>query len=136
MKFRFPLQLTLFFLSFPIFGETIYDLVKRDDLFYKKFSDAAFTGKIEGLVQGSFEDGLTEGPWVEYHDNGQLWFKGNYKYGKREGPWVGYHDNSQLWFKGNYKDGNREGPSFRYYSDGRVQPEGTGTFKNGEKISD
>jgi antitoxin component YwqK of YwqJK toxin-antitoxin module len=31
-----------------------------------------------------------EGPWVYYHDNGQLSGKGNYKDGKHDGPWVSY----------------------------------------------
>ena len=136
MRFSFPLLLILLSLSFPSVGETIGDLVKREGIYYKKFSDVPFTGKVEGLVQGSFKDGLTEGLWVEYHDNGQVWFKGKYKDGKREDLWFGYYGNGQLWFKRNYKDGKREGISLTYYGDGSVQLEQTGTFRNGVKISD
>ena len=88
------------------------DLVKRDLPYYKKFIDIPFNGDVEGLVQGSFKDGFTEGPWVEYHDNGQAWFKGN------------------------YKDGKREGSSLSYYNDGSAQLADTGTYKNVTKISD
>ena len=93
MRFNFPLLLSLLSLSFSSFGEAIADLVKRQGFYYKKFSDVPFTGDVEELVQGSFKDGLTEGPWVEYHDNGQVWFKGSYRDGKREGLWIGYYDN-------------------------------------------
>ena len=31
-----------------------------------------------------------EGPWVYYHDNGQLDDKGTYNDGKHDGPWVSY----------------------------------------------
>ena len=39
-------------------GTSIDDLVKRDGLFYKKFTDAPFTGEIdEGLVKASLKNG-------------------------------------------------------------------------------
>jgi hypothetical protein len=39
------------------------DLVERDGLYYKKFTDTPFTGKVSGLVAGSGEmkDGIKEG---------------------------------------------------------------------------
>ena len=86
-KILFPLCLL-----FPIttFGETMDDLVERDDLYYPKFSDVPFTGKITGKSQGKIKDGKKEGPWVRHYKNGQLDYKGTYKNGKREGPWVYY----------------------------------------------
>jgi antitoxin component YwqK of YwqJK toxin-antitoxin module len=133
------LLLTLLFPSIAM-GETMDDLVYRDGIHYKKFSEVPFTGKTTGKIQGSFKNGKTHGPWVSYHDNGrleykvtfkddkedgpyveyytngQLYFKGTYKDGKEDGPWVGYHDNGQLYFKGTYKDGKEEGP-WVYYDD-------------------
>jgi len=89
------------------------DLVERDGLLYKKFTDVPFTGEIdEGSYQGSLKNGKPEGTWVAYHDNGQLKAKGALKNGEQEGPWV-------------------------YYSeDGTVINDVTGTYKNGKKISD
>ena len=113
------------------------DLVERDGLFYKKFTDALFTGEIdEGSAQGSLRNGKPEGPWVIYHDNGQLQAKGDYKNGKPDGPWVYYHDNGQLQAKGDIKNLEREGPWVFYSEDGTVDNALTGTYKNGEKISD
>jgi hypothetical protein len=92
---------------------SVDDLVERDGLFYKKFTDALFTGEIdEGSAQGSLKNGKPEGPWVIYHDNGQLQGKGDIKNLEREGPWVFYSE------------------------DGTVDNALTGTYKNGEKISD
>ena len=134
------------------------DLVITDGLHYKKFTDVPFTGEITGKVQGSFKKGKWDGPWVSYHDNGQLLGKGSYKDGKREGPWVyyldngqlwskgtwkdgkedgplvKYHDNGQLWFKGTFKDGELDGPWVGYYRDGTVNEYFTGTFKDGVKV--
>jgi len=161
MRFNFPLLLVLLFLSFPSFGLTIYDLIERDSLYYEKFTDVPFSGEIdEGLERGELEDGKREGPWVGYWDNGQLWIKGAYKNGKHEGPWVfywkngqlhskgvfkdgkeegpwvEYWDNGQLRYKGAYKNGKQEGPHISYNIDGSIDTKETGTFKDGNKISD
>ena len=83
MRFSFPLLLILFSLSFPSVSETLDDLVEREGIPYKKFSDVPFTGKVEGERQGSFKNGLKEGPWISYWKNGQLSSKGNYKDSKK-----------------------------------------------------
>ena len=62
--------------------------------------------------------------------------KVSYKNGKEEGEWVGYHRNGQLSSKGSYKNGLWEGDWVEYYGDGTLYKRGTGTFKNGEKVSD
>ena len=67
MRFNFPLLLVLLSLSLPSFGQTLDELVKRDDLYYENFTDVPFSGEIdEGLERGELEDGKQEGPWVEY----------------------------------------------------------------------
>ena len=123
--------LTCLFILSPnvVLGETIDDLVKREGLYYKKFSDVPFSGKTTGRVQGTFRKGKKHGPWVGYWDNGQLSSKGTYKNGKEEGPWVRYHKNGQLRYKGTYKNGNREGPWVSYYKNGQLWMKGD--WKNG-----
>ena len=88
------------------------------------------------------KDGKKVGPWVFYHDNGQLNKQGVYKDGKVEGPWVSYHGNGQLDSKGTYKDGKREGFWVFYDKRGTKKfkehvlffDEETGTYKNGVKV--
>ncbi len=111
------------------------DLVERDGIFYKKFTDVPFTGTTtSGEEQGSFKNGNKNDPWVIYHANGQLDTKGTRKNGKKDGPWVRYYDNGQLWFKGTYKDGKRDGLFMSYNEDGTVIPNFTGTYKNSVKV--
>ena len=93
-------------------GETLADLVKRNGLIYKKFTDVPFTGKVTGNQQGSVKNGKEEGAWAYYFSNGHLLAKGNYKNRKLEGVWISYNE------------------------DGTVRKKYTGTFKNGKKISD
>ena len=88
------------------------DLVQREGTYYKKFTDVPFTGQVEGKQQGSFKNGLREGSWVSYWENGQLFYKGDYKNERQDGYWIGY------------------------FRDGSVFTSLTGTFKDGERISD
>ena len=131
---RILASLVLMVLLFPALalGETMDDLVKRDDLYYKKFTDVPFTGKITGNTQGTFKDGKPHGPWVNYWDNGQLRYEGTYKDGKHDGPWVRYYDNGQLFSKGTYKDGKKEGPWVEYHHDGKFVNKKT--YKDGKLV--
>ena len=113
---------------------TIEDLVEREGIFYKKFTDVPFSGKVTGIEQGTFKNGKKEGPWVNYWDNGQLRLKGDYRDRGREGPWVSYWENGQLEMKGDYKNGKTEGPWVGYNEDGTVNKGNTGTYKNGVKV--
>jgi antitoxin component YwqK of YwqJK toxin-antitoxin module len=110
------LLLTLLFPSLA-YGVTFWDLVERDGLHYVKFTDVPFTGKTTGEVQGTFRNGKKHGLWVAYHDNGQLLVKGTFKNGKRDGPWVFYKKWGQKDITGN-----------NYH-------QGSGTYRNGKKIS-
>jgi antitoxin component YwqK of YwqJK toxin-antitoxin module len=121
----------------PAQGLSLDDLVKREGLYYENSTDEPFTGKVdEGLARGAIKNGKQEGPWVQYHDDGQIYWKGAYKNGKREGPWVGYWDNGRVLFKGAWKNGKREGPWVHYDVHGTKVRDRSGTYRNGEKVSD
>jgi len=92
---RILTSVVLLVLLFPslALGETLGDLVKTDGLYYKKFTDVPFTGKItEGLTQGSFRNGKWDGPYIDYHYNGRIFAKGTYKDGMYDGLWVWYDE--------------------------------------------
>ena len=131
-KLTLSLLTCLIFLS-PnvVMGETMDDLVKRDGLYYKKFSDTPFTGKVAGRHNGKINNGKWDGPFVIYHQNGQLSAKGDYKKGEPEGPWVTYYSNGQLWLKGTYQNGDQEGPWVEYHKNGQLSYKGD--YKNGQK---
>jgi hypothetical protein len=136
--------LLLSLISFPSWSETMDDLVKREGLYYKKFSDVPFTGGVEGRVtgeidariQGRLKNGKMEGPWIAYWSNGHLWYKGAYSNGEFEGPWVAYWESGQLLQKGDHKNGKREGRWVEYRMNGDLRKSGSGVYKNGVKISD
>ena len=112
---------------------TFDDLVEREGVFYKKFTDIRFSGKvITGRKQGHIKNGKREGFWVEYYESGDLNSKGTYKDGNKEGPWIYYYGNGGLWRKGNFKDGEQEGPWVGYHPNGRLMYEG-GVYKKGKQ---
>ena len=104
--------LFLSLLSSPSWSETFEDLVEREGIYYKKFSDIPFSGKVTGKGNGLMKNGKKEGAWITYWADGQLMFKGNFKNGKKEGAYAIYH------------------------ADGSLNKKWSGMFKNGVKISD
>ena len=107
------------------------DLVIRNDIFYEKFSDVPFTGKLSGKINGKIKNGKRNGLWTVYHDNGQLHSKGKYKNGNKEGLWEVYHRNGKLQSKGEYKNGNEEGLWEWYFDNGGIM--NAGYFKYGKR---
>ena len=106
--FLFPI-LFLSLISTPCFSETMGELVKRDGLYYEKFSKTPFTGNVTGKEKGRIKDGKKEGEWVGYWGNGQLMSKVGFKNGKEEGEWIIYYSNGQVREKGIYKNGVMKG---------------------------
>ena len=50
-------------------------------------------------------NGLYEGKWVSWYDNGQKWEEGNYKQEKKEGKWSKWNENGQIIAQEYYKNG-------------------------------
>ena len=48
------------------------DLVKRNNLYYKKFTDVPFTGEISGKRNGKFKKGKKDGLWEWFNEDGSL----------------------------------------------------------------
>ena len=86
------------------------DLVVKNGLYYKKFTDIPFSGKVKGQLNGNLKDGREHGLFERYYDSGQLESKGYYKNGKpSDGFYVSYKTNGQLKRKGYYENGEKVG---------------------------
>jgi antitoxin component YwqK of YwqJK toxin-antitoxin module len=112
------------------------DLVERDGLFYKKFSNVPFTGAVEGRRQGIINNGKREGCWISFYENGQLSGKYCFKNGIWDGPVRTYYPTGQVYSEGIYKTGKREGRHVEYFSNGLLNKESSGFYRNDVKISD
>lgn len=82
----------------------------------KVFSEGVLVG--EGILDTA---GREQGPWVEYHPNGQIKSKGEYLNGRRIGEWIFYYSNGKLEQKGKYdRKGKAQGPWKWYYESGNL----------------
>ena len=77
------LVLALFLFPSIAMGETMDDLVITSGLYYKKFTEVPFSGKVTGQYQGKIRNGKKEGPWVSYDQKGKAFDVGIYKGGKK-----------------------------------------------------
>ncbi len=126
MKKLIIITFILSFLTTSIWSETLSleDLVKRDDIYYQKFSNIPYSGKIIGTKTGKIENGIMVGEWLSYFKSGQLEFIHNYKNGQRNGPWKRYYENGQIFEKGNFKNGRIDGYYESYYESGQLSSNG------------
>ena len=136
MKNSFLILLILnLLIPFNSWSEDLLKLVKRNGIYYKKFSDIPFNGKVSGRYNGDFKNGLEHGQWVGYHHNGQLLYKGKFNNGKREGEWIFYFDTGVLDSKGVYKNGKKEGIWIENLYNGTKDKKKSGIYVNGKKVS-
>jgi hypothetical protein len=116
------------------------DLVERNGITYKKFSNKPYSGSVEGAdelslsVKGTYRNGKRDGLWEAYWDNGQLRYIRTYKNGVSVGDRESYYKNGKLWMKGTYKDGKKDGVVEWYHENGRLVKKFT--YKNGELIKE
>ena len=78
-----------------------------------------------------------DGPYEEFHENGQLAFRTTYKDGERHGPFESYFENGQLRFRTNYDSGEWmrvDGREEWYFPDGRLMS--TGIYNMGERCGE
>ena len=80
------------------------DLKEREGLYYKKFSEVPYTGKVIGRVQGQIKEGKPEGKLVVFRENGQLYIIRNYENGKKNGETLWYNEIGSLYTTHIYKD--------------------------------
>ena len=149
------ISLVVSLVSLPSWGEEVSydDLVYRNDLYYKKFTNIPFSGKVTeirktsiwddhetelNLVRslitniGKMKNGLRTGTWLSYYESGQLHQKSNYRRGIPYGPWIKYFQNGKIsniirYNKMGQKHGRQEG----YFKNGQLALEQT--FKDGKE---
>ena len=108
------------------------DLVEREGVYYKKFSDVPCTQKKTNQTAQPLKDAVLDCPYAEHVEDEQLQGTGRITTGAREGAWIKYHENGQLWSEGNTKDGRENGLWKEYYENGQLWV--VKNFKDGNEI--
>lgn len=86
------------------------------------------------MATGEFVDGQRTGTWSYWYENGNLQMDATYAGGKANGPWTSYHENGAIAAQGAFLDGELSGPWTVWTEDGEIDPDGTGTYVDGEKV--
>ena len=117
----------------------IDEIVKRDDTFYRKFSNIPFSGHIESYhpngqlkIIGDLSDGKKVGNWIEYYLSGIKKSEGEFANGKKDGPWVYYFLNATIKEKQFFIDGHKDGLWEKFDVHGTVVQ--TESYQNGKWI--
>ena len=131
--------LPLLVFLFPVvsMGETVdrKELVVRDNLYYKKFTDVPFTGTVTGEEQGESVEGKKVGIWLRFFGSGQLYSRSNYsKPNVFHGEYSLYNSNGCLWVKGNYVDGEKDGRWVHFSEHCELRTEGK--YDNGKPVGE
>jgi len=69
-------------------------------------------------AKGQFKNGRGEGPWIYWEEDGQLGATGQWNRGRRDGRWTDWHENGAMKSDGRIKNGQREGPWTLWYENG------------------
>ena len=104
--------------------EIDFDQLKyKDGLLYQKQINEVFTGSVTGIEKGEVVNGLKEGEWKGFYENGNLLWSGFYNNGLNVSKWIEYHNNGKVFTIGHYDNGKKIGV-WSFYD------------KHGEKIAD
>jgi antitoxin component YwqK of YwqJK toxin-antitoxin module len=117
--------LSLLLILFMFYAAKTYamhndNLIVTDGIFYKADTLQKFTGVTTGKEQFSIENGILEGPYSRFYDNGRLREEGNFSKGKMQGIIYYYYPNGQLKRIANYQFGIKDGEMVEYWSNGMM----------------
>ena len=121
------------FYALTSFGQTVVDISQTNKITIDGVELTAFEGKpftgfvIENYPNGkpklwkTIKDGITNGQWQEWLENGNLRYNAYWKDGKGHGLWQYFHDNGKLKYEESYIMDIPNGISRQYYDNGQLK---------------
>jgi hypothetical protein len=104
------------------------DLAQQGDGYFDRETMGPYSGPVFRFfpddttrvqLRANLKNGVRDGPYKVYYENGQLSQKLTYVAGELYGPDDRYHENGQLEGKGTYVAGKLDGAFERYYENGQ-----------------
>ena len=105
---------------------SIDNIVERESIYYKKFTEDIVNGFVFKEIKGTkirlgrIRNGNKDGKWTIWFENGQKSSEGTFKDGKEDGLHIEWHSNGQKGLEGTYKDGKQIGKLTYYNFDGSI----------------
>ena len=136
----------------------LLNLVPKDkeEYFYTKIKEVAIENYKKGVLHGkrtvfyvpenlrdttnrvsqmsNYKDGVRDGGFIEYFDNGVLKHSSNYEKGKCVGDALSYHPNGKLMIKDTFLNGAKEGWCYAFNEEGVES--GKSYFHSGKRLSE
>jgi antitoxin component YwqK of YwqJK toxin-antitoxin module len=124
---------TVFFLTFSANGQSFVDVSKTKKTTINNVELTIFEGKpytgylIENYPNGkpktwiTIKNGIANGQWQEWLENGKLRYNSYWKDGKGHGLWQYFHDNGKLRYEESYIMDIPDGISRSYYDNGQLK---------------
>jgi len=145
--------ISLLFLSVGLSQQEydIKNIVLQRGLYKKNFSDELVTGnvylinKVDTVLLGKMTNGMKDGKWIKWFDNGGKKTERNWKDGKLDGPYSRWFEDGEKMEEITYKDGKFDGLINQWWENGQKKLERTYNdgkpdglhiewWKNGKKI--
>jgi antitoxin component YwqK of YwqJK toxin-antitoxin module len=86
--------------------------------------------------EGQYVDGQRSGEWTYWHKNGKVQEQGAYEAGRRVGVWKWWYASGVLRSEGEYASGKLSGRVRHWLPDGSPDADLSGTYKDGQMVSD
>lgn len=101
---------------------TITKPYKVGRIYYENGETTPFSGVLYGkypngnfLTKQEYKNGIGNGIWINYYEDGTIKEVGNYTDNRVEGPIVQYHPNGKIKAKGTYKHWKKKVGIWTYY---------------------
>ena len=101
----------------------------------------SYSCKTEGVSTSDQAKETTEstaqfkdGPYLEYHETGEIKIVGEYKNGQREGLWSSWYTNGELQSELNYEKGLEDGEYKVFHTNGNLKIRGF--YKAGKEVKE
>jgi hypothetical protein len=95
-----------------------------------------FEDNGQRVAVGTFVEGQREGAWTFWYSNGVKQMDARYEGGEGSGNWLLYYEDGSPWAEGSYVDGEISGYWTIWDEFGAVNPERSGVYEHGERVSD
>ena len=100
----------------------IHDLVEKDKLLCDPKNDLIpYTGRVKGNVKGELIDGMLNGEWIEFFDNGKIASIINYNNNKLSGSYKTFYSNGNIREEGHVFQDKWDGLYINNYENGNTR---------------
>lgn len=113
----------------------------KNGLYYESNQEQLFTGQNlcayssnkKYHSKGNLLNGLRNGVWIYWYENGHIKSEEVYINGEKDGKWITWYENGQIQSEGFYINGKKNGNWMTWYEHDQQRKKSEGNYINGSK---